>query len=97
MNDASDNVLERNRVVDPSTRIDGFQRVSIELRDLFAKPPRHAIHRRQHDGACADHGAERRCKTRQRLSFNRNDQHILLAEGDRIGVGADCAGTHLAT
>ena len=59
MDDAADDVMDGDRRGNRAERIDAAQRLAAERGDTVAEPPRHAVHRRQHDRVGAEQGPDR--------------------------------------
>ena len=90
MDDAADNLLERNRGRDAAVGIDRRERLTVD------EPPRHAVEHRHDDGFRTDQRLELGSERGQRGRLDRDDDDILLAQCPAIVGGVDVGDELLA-
>jgi hypothetical protein len=82
VDDAAEHARERQRGEQLPAGIDAFERRLVGQRGR-QEPPRHAVHRRQHDGLGAEQGRDRWRRRGERRRLDRDDDEVALAEGSR--------------
>ena len=82
MNDASNDVLRRNRRRDAPARIDRFEpRALPAATEILKEPPGNAVHRGDHDGFGLEQRPDRLGDAAERGPFHRDHHDVLRSRG----------------
>jgi hypothetical protein len=91
MHHAADHVARRNGLGDGAIGVDRGQPAAGDFaaEAAFEKPPRHAVHRDQHDGVGSDQRPDAFGHGRQCGRLHGDDHQVLHTEGFRVGHCVD--------